>query len=66
MNIQVFKKCKVLGEYHVMSQPWVKSVEEYREFYKQHKESVDKESLIYSKIVNDRNKMGGDRKIHNI
>ena len=66
MNIQALKKCKVLGEYHGMSQPWVKSEEEHREFYKQHKESVNKESLIYSRIVNDRKKLGGDKKIHNI
>ena len=68
MDIQIFKKCKMLGEYHElsMSQPWVKSIEEQREFYKQHKESIDRETIIYGTISNDRKKLGGDNKIHKI
>jgi hypothetical protein len=49
-----------------MSQPFVKSMEEYREFYKQHKESIDKETIIYGTISNDRKKLGGDNKIHSV
>ena len=66
MNIQIFKKCKTLGEYHGMSQPFVKSMEEYGEFYKQHKDMIDVETVIYSTISNDRKKLGGDDKIHKI
>ena len=66
MDIQIFKKCKMLGEYHAMSQPWVKSIEEHREFYKKHKESIDRETIIYGTISNDRKKLGGDDKIHKI
>jgi hypothetical protein len=55
-----------LGKYCAMTQPWIISVKEYSGFYDQHKESIDKESLIYSKIVNDRQKLGGDKKIHKI
>jgi hypothetical protein len=66
MNIQIFKICPTLGKYHEMTQPWIISVKEYSEFYNQHKESIDKESLIYGKIVNDRQKLGGDKKIHKI
>lgn len=66
MNEQIFKKCPTLGEYHEMSQPFVKTVEEYREFYNQHKEMIDVESIIYSRIVNDRKKLGDNKKIHNI
>ena len=66
MNKQIFNKCKVLGKYHGMSQPFVKSMEEYREFYKQHKESIDKETIIYGTISNDRKKLGGDNKIHSV
>jgi hypothetical protein len=66
MNIQVFKKCPTLGEYHGMSIPYVKSYEEYRDFYNQHKEMIDLETVIYSETVNDRKKLGGDKKIHNI
>lgn len=66
MDMQIFKKCKVLGEYHEMTQPNVISVQEYSEFYKQHKEMIDVESIIYSRVVNDRKKLGGDDKIHKI
>lgn len=68
MDLQIFKKCKVLGEYQElsMSQPYVKSIEEQREFYKQHKESIDRETIIYGTISNDRKKLGGDNKIHKI
>jgi hypothetical protein len=66
MDKRIFKKCPTLGEYHGMTQPWVISVEGYSKFYNQHKESIDKESLIYSQIVNDRKKIGGDDKIHKI
>lgn len=66
MNRQIFKVCPILGKYHGMSVPFVKSMEEYREFYKQHKEDIDKESVIYSKIYNDRKDIGGNKKIHGI
>jgi hypothetical protein len=56
----------VLGEYHGMALPYVKSQAEYREFYNQHKEMIDMEAKIYSQIVNDRKTMGSDDKIHKI
>jgi len=66
MDIQIFKKCKMLGKYHGMSQPFVKSMEEYRDFYNQHKDIIDVETVIYSTISNDRKKIGGEDKIHKI
>jgi predicted metal-binding protein len=66
MDKRIFKKCPTLGEYHGMSIPYVKSYEEYREFYKQHKEAIDRETIIYGNISHDRKKLGGDKKIHNI
>ena len=66
MDKRIFKKCPTLGEYHGMSQPWVKSMEEYREFYNQHKDIIDVECIIYVEIFNDRKKLGGDDKIHKI
>jgi len=64
MNKQIFNRCPTLGEYHGMALPYVKSQEEYREFYKQHKEMIDMEAQVYSEIFNDRKKLGGDKKIH--
>ena len=55
-----------MGMYHKATQPWVKSVEEYREFYNLYKEMINVEAIIYSRIVNDRKKLGGDDKIHKI
>jgi hypothetical protein len=49
-----------------MSLPYVKSQSEYREFYNQHKEMIDMECIIYSETVDNRKKMGGDKKIHSI
>jgi hypothetical protein len=66
MNKQIFKKCPTLGEYHGMALPYVKSQEEYREFYNQHKEIIDMEAQIYSEIVNDRKTMGSNYEIHKI
>lgn len=66
MNTQIFKVCPTLGEYHGLTQPFIKSMEEYREFYKQHKESIDKETIIYGTIHGDRKKLGGNDKIHKI
>lgn len=66
MNEEIFKICPTLGEYHGMAIPYVKSEAEYREFYNQHKEMIDMECIIYSETVNDRKKMGGDKKIHSI
>jgi hypothetical protein len=56
----------MLGKYHGMSQPFVKSMEEYRDFYNQHKDIIDVETVIYSTISNDRKKIGGEDKIHKI
>lgn len=66
MDKRIFKKCPTLGEYHEMTQPYVISVKEYSEFYEQHKEIIDVEGIIYGRIVNDRKKLGGDKKIHGI
>ena len=66
MDKRIFKKCPTLGEYHGMALPYVKSQAEYREFYNQHKEMIDKEAIVYSEIVNDRKTMGSDDKIHKI
>ena len=66
MNKQIFKRCPTLGEYHGMALPYVKSQEEYREFYKQHKEIIDMEAQVYSEIFNDRKTMGGNDGIHKI
>jgi len=66
MNKQIFKRCPTLGEYHGMALPYVKSQEEYREFYNQHKEIIDMEAQIYSEIVNDRKTMGSNYEIHKI
>ena len=66
MDKRIFKKCPTLGEYHGMALPYVKSQEEYREFYNQHKEMIDMEAKIYSEINESRKKMGGDKKIHSI
>jgi predicted metal-binding protein len=66
MDKRIFKKCPTLGEYHGMALPYVKSQEEYREFYNQHKEIIDMEAKVYSEINGDRKKMGGDDKIHKI
>ena len=66
MDKRIFKKCPTLGEYHGMALPYVKSQEEYREFYNQHKEMIDMEAKIYSEINESRKKLGGDKKIHNI
>jgi hypothetical protein len=66
MDKRIFKKCPTLGEYHGMALPYVKSQEEYREFYNQHKEMIDMETKIYSEINESRKKLGGDKKIHNI
>jgi hypothetical protein len=66
MNKQIFNRCPTLGEYHGMALPYVKSQEEYREFYKQHKEMIDMECIIYSEIVNDRKTMGNNYEIHKI
>ena len=64
MDKRIFKKCPTLGEYHGMALPYVTSQAEYMEFYKQHKEMIDMEAILYSEIFNDRKKMGGDKKIH--
>ena len=64
MDKRIFKKCPTLGEYHGMALPYVKSQEEYREFYKQHKEMIDMEAILYSEINDSRKKLGGDKKIH--
>ena len=66
MDKQIFKRCPTLGEYHGMALPYVKSQEEYREFYKQHKEIIDMEAQVYSEIFNNRKTMGGNDKIHKI
>jgi hypothetical protein len=66
MNKEIFKICPTLGEYHGMSQPFVKSMEEYREFYNQHKEMIDIETVVYSEVVNNRKKIGSNKKIHTI
>jgi hypothetical protein len=66
MDKRIFKKCPTLGEYHKAAHPYVKSMKEYREFYVQHKEAIDRETVIYSTISNDRKKLGGDKKIHSI
>ena len=66
MDKRIFKKCPTLGEYHGMALPYVKSQEEYREFYNQHKEMIDMETKIYSEINESRKKLGGDKKIHSI
>jgi hypothetical protein len=66
MDKRIFKKCPTLGEYHMMALPYVKSQEEYREFYNQHKEMIDMEAKIYSEIFNDRKTIGSDDKIHKI
>ena len=66
MNTQIFKVCPTLGEYHKAAHPYVKSMKEYREFYVQHKEAIDKETIIYGTISGDRKKLGGDKKIHSI
>ena len=66
MNKQIFNRCPTLGEYHGMALPYVKSMEEYREFYNQHKEMIDMEAQVYSEIFNDRKTMGSDYKIHKI
>jgi hypothetical protein len=62
MDKRIFKKCPTLGEYHGMALPYVKSQEEYREFYNQHKEAIDMECIIYSEIVDDRKKLGSEIK----
>jgi hypothetical protein len=49
-----------------MALPYVKSQEEYREFYNQHKEAIDMECVIYSQIFDDRKKLGSDDEIHKI
>ena len=41
-------------------------MEEYREFYNQHKEAIDMECVIYSQIFDDRKKLGSDDEIHKI
>ena len=66
MNKQILKICPTLGEYHEMTEPDVISVRDYSEFYKQHKEIIENEGTFYSRIVNARNKLGGDKKIHSI
>lgn len=66
MNKQIFKKCPTLGMYHALATPFVKKMAEYKEFYKQHKESIDSELIVYSTVSNDRKKLGGDDKIHKI
>ena len=66
MDKRIFKKCPTLGEYHGMALPYVKSMEEYREFYNQHKEMIDMEAKIYCEIYESRKKLGSDKKIHKI
>lgn len=66
MDIQIFKKCKTLGEYHKARHPYLTSMEENRKIYQENKESIDRETVIYSTISNDRKKLGGDDKIHKI
>ena len=66
MDKQIFKKCPTLGEYHGMALPYVKSQEEYREFYNQNKEAIDMECIIYSEINESRKKLGSDDEIHKI
>lgn len=66
MNKQIFKICPTLGEYHKAAHPFIKSMKEYREFYVQHKEAIDKETRIYSEIQVSRTQLGGDRKIHGV
>ena len=66
MNEQIFKICPTLGMYHKASQPFVRSMEEYRKIYKENKEAIDRETIIYGNISHDRKKLGGDKKIHKI
>ena len=66
MNTQIFKVCPTLGEYHKATHPYLTSMEENRKIYQENKEAIDRETVIYSTIFNDRKKLGGDDKIHKI
>ena len=65
MNKQIFKKCKVLGEYHALTVPQPRTSESIK-FYHKNKTVIDFESVMYSQIHNDRGLMGGNKKIHKI
>lgn len=66
MNKQIFKVCPTLGMYHQAAHPYVRSMDEYRKLYKEHKEAIDRETIIYGNINHDRKQFGGNKKIHNI
>lgn len=66
MNKQIFKICPTLAMYHHAAHPYVKSMNEYRKLYKEHKEAIDVESRIYSEIQVSRTQLGGNKKIHKV
>lgn len=66
MNNQIFKICPTLASYHRAAHPFIKSMEEYQEMYKQNKVAIDEEGRIYSEISVIRTHYGGDKKIHKI
>ena len=66
MNKQIFKKCKILGKYWGMSVPYVKYPHEFYNFCKEHMVELSNEGMMYGQIRNDREKLGGDIKIHKI
>ena len=66
MNEQIFKICPTLGMYHRSAMSYVNNIDVYRKIYKDHKEAIDRETIIYGNISHDRKKLGGDKTIHKI
>ena len=69
MNEQIFKICPTLEMYHRSAMSYVNNmnnIEVYRKIYKEHKEAIDRETIIYGNISHDRKKLGGDKTIHRI
>ena len=66
MNKQIFKKCKMLGKYWGMCMPYVKYPDQVHNFYEEHIVELSNEGMMYGQINNDREKLGGDIKIHGI
>ena len=66
MNTQIFKVCPTLGEYYNATHPYLTSMKENRKIYQENKEVIDRETIIFNTIFNDRKKLGSDDKIHKI
>jgi hypothetical protein len=64
MNKQIFKKYKTLGKYYGLTFPLGSFQSAI--FYQRNKTVIDSESLMYGQIYQDREMMGGNKRIHKI